>query len=103
MCDTRRPHGYRPHLAVATRRPSRSRTTSSFRNARGCGRHEALAAAPEDAYHCVRLGSGLLPDEESSPTDVVNLGYVVNIVEDPEDRMVVLAAAWQFARKLLIV
>ena len=29
--------------------------------------------------------------------DVVNLGYVVNVIEDPAERVVVLAAAWELA------
>ena len=37
------------------------------------------------------------------PTDVVNLGYVVNVIEDPAERIVVLVAAWSLARKVLIV
>ena len=43
------------------------------------------------------------PDEERTPADVVNLGYVVNVIEDPEDRAVALCAAWELAKKLLIV
>ena len=37
------------------------------------------------------------------PPDVVNLGYVINVIDDPDERTVVLAAAWQLARKVLIV
>ena len=33
----------------------------------------------------------------------MNLGYVVNVIEDPDVRAVVLAAAWNLARKVLIV
>ena len=43
------------------------------------------------------------PDENRTPADVVNLGHVVNVIEDPDERTVVLAAAWSLARKLLIV
>ena len=43
------------------------------------------------------------PDEERAPADVVNLGYVVNVIEDPEQRAVALCAAWDLAQKLLIV
>ena len=43
------------------------------------------------------------PDEERTAADVVNLGYVVNVIEDPDERVVVLAAAWELARKVLIV
>ena len=43
------------------------------------------------------------PDEERTPADVVNLGYVVNVIEDLEERAVALCAAWELAQKLLIV
>ena len=43
------------------------------------------------------------PDEERTAADVVNLGYVVNVIEEPDERVVVLAAAWDLARKVLIV
>ena len=43
------------------------------------------------------------PAEERTPADVVNLGYVVNVIDDPEERAVVLAAAWTLARRVLIV
>ena len=43
------------------------------------------------------------PDEERTPADIVNLGYVVKVIEDPDERVVVLAAAWELARRVLIV
>ena len=43
------------------------------------------------------------PDEKRSPADIVNLGYVVNVIEDPTERVVVLASAWALTRKVLIV
>lgn len=35
--------------------------------------------------------------------DVVNLGYVVNVIEDPQERVAALRSAWQLARRMLIV
>jgi DNA phosphorothioation-associated putative methyltransferase len=35
--------------------------------------------------------------------DVVNLGYVVNVIEDPAERAEVLREAWSLARRFLIV
>jgi DNA phosphorothioation-associated putative methyltransferase len=43
------------------------------------------------------------PDEELRPADVVNLGYVVNVIEDPEERTTALRTAWNLATELLIV
>lgn len=35
--------------------------------------------------------------------DVVNLGYVLNVIEDPAERLETLVSAWRLARRLLIV
>ena len=40
---------------------------------------------------------------EIMPAEVVNLGYVVNVIEDPEERAIALRRAWSMAEKLLIV
>jgi DNA phosphorothioation-associated putative methyltransferase len=37
------------------------------------------------------------------PADVVNLGYVVNVIEDPSERAEALTRAWSFSLKTLIV
>jgi DNA phosphorothioation-associated putative methyltransferase len=69
----------------------------------GCGRGgdiERLAAAGVrcngwDPFHC--------PDGNLEPSDVVNLGYVVNVIEGLEEREETLRRAWAFARCALIV
>ena len=38
-----------------------------------------------------------------APAEVVNLGYVVNVIEDVEERAECLALAWSYAEKALIV
>jgi DNA phosphorothioation-associated putative methyltransferase len=69
----------------------------------GCGRggdvrrlkklgHEARGWDP---VHAARAPLG--------PADVVNMGYVVNVIEDPGERDESLRKAWSFAEGLLIV
>ncbi len=36
-------------------------------------------------------------------TDVVNLGYVINVIENPEERAATLGRAWGLAQQLLVV
>lgn len=48
-----------------------------------------------DPFHC--------PDGNLEPSDVVNLGYVVNVIEELEEREETLRRAWAFARCALIV
>jgi len=43
------------------------------------------------------------PDGPLEPSDVVNLGYVVNVIEDPEERRATLRRAWELARQALVV
>lgn len=43
------------------------------------------------------------PDEPLRLADVVNLGYVVNIIEEPSERADTLRRAWELCRKTLIV
>lgn len=43
------------------------------------------------------------PDADVFPADVVNLGFVVNVIEDPQERVEVLRRAWSLATKALVV
>ena len=69
----------------------------------GCGRGDDLLRLQKMGIAVSGWDPAFFPDEERTPADVVNLGYVVNVVEDPDDRMVVLAAAWELARRVLVV
>ena len=69
----------------------------------GCGRGDDLLRLHKMGIPVSGWDPAFFPDEERSPADVVNLGYVVNVIEDPTERVVVLSAAWELARKVLIV
>ncbi|MHC5670584.1 DNA phosphorothioation-associated putative methyltransferase [Nostoc sp.] len=43
------------------------------------------------------------PDVLHTAADVVNLGYVLNVIEDPEERRQSLRQAWELTHKVLIV
>ena len=43
------------------------------------------------------------PHTEQTPADVVNLGYVVNVIEDTAERRDALLNAWNLTQKVLIV
>ena len=69
----------------------------------GCGRGH-------DIQHLSQLGVRAegwdpvhRPDGRRRPADVVNLGYVVNVIEDPGERASALASAWELTQRLLIV
>ena len=43
------------------------------------------------------------PDVAQAPADVVNLGYIINVIEDTAERREALINAWGLAQKVLIV
>ena len=69
----------------------------------GCGRGGDLKRLHQMGVPVSGWDPAFFPDEDRTPADVVNLGYVVNVIEDHEERAAALCAAWQLARKLLIV
>ena len=69
----------------------------------GCGRGDDLLRLHKLGIPVSGWDPAFFPDEERTPADIVNLGYVVNVIEGPDERIVVLAAAWELARKVLIV
>ena len=69
----------------------------------GCGRGGDLKRLHKMGVPVAGWDPAFFPDEERTPADVVNLGYVVNVIEDLEERAVALCAAWELAQKLLIV
>ena len=57
----------------------------------GCGRGDDLLRLQKMGLAVSGWDPAFFPDEERTPADVVNLGYVVNVIEDSDDRLVVLA------------
>jgi hypothetical protein len=43
------------------------------------------------------------PDAEKTISDVVNLGFVINVIEKPAERREVLHSAWELAKRVLVV
>lgn len=88
-------------LATAIRDSIVTETTSVFDY--GCGRGDDLRNLASLGYTV----SGWDPTHRATasrePADVVNLGYVVNVIEDPRERAETLRNAWQLARRALVV
>jgi len=49
------------------------------------------------------MGSFSSSNNPIVPADIVNLGFVLNVIEDPNERNETLRVAFNLARKLLIV
>jgi DNA phosphorothioation-associated putative methyltransferase len=69
----------------------------------GCGRGEDLELLSSEGIACSGWDPAFRPEAEKSPADVVNLGYVINVVEDPEERASTLRAAWELSQQALVV
>jgi DNA phosphorothioation-associated putative methyltransferase len=69
----------------------------------GCGRGDDLRRLQESGIRADGWDPAHRPDAVRRPADVVNLGYVVNVIEDPLERAEVLRQAWALARSVLVV
>ena len=48
----------------------------------GCGKGDDLRALIAQGIDCSGWDPVFLPDEELTKADIVNLGYVINVIED---------------------
>src|SRR5688500_11190583 len=69
----------------------------------GSGRGGDVAGLRAMGVQASGWAPGIPPEAAKSAGDVVNLGYVVNVIEGADDRAQVLGDAWQLARRLLVV
>jgi DNA phosphorothioation-associated putative methyltransferase len=69
----------------------------------GCGHGQDVAFLQGQGIACTGWDPVLRPDAPRSPADVVNLGYVINVIEDAGERAATLRQAWQLCHKLLVV
>jgi len=69
----------------------------------GCGRGEDLSLLAERRIACDGLDPAFRPDSSPREADVVNLGYVINVIENAEERTATLRKAWELCRDLLVV
>ena len=69
----------------------------------GCGRGTDILHLQHREIACQGWDPAYFPDNERTPADIVNLGYVVNVIENPRERTDALRRAWALARKVLIV
>lgn len=69
----------------------------------GCGRGEDLELLTAAGVPCAGWDPAYRPDAARSEADVVNLGYVINVIEDTRERAETLRAAWALCRQVLSV
>ncbi len=69
----------------------------------GCGRGDDLRALQSRGLDAAGWDPYFARDGERREADVVNLGFVLNVIEDLAERREALARAWAFARRVLVV
>jgi DNA phosphorothioation-associated putative methyltransferase len=69
----------------------------------GCGRGSDVRLLSDAGYRSAGWDPHHLPEAARLNADIVNLGYVVNVIEAQDERAAVLEDAWRLARSILIV
>lgn len=69
----------------------------------GCGKGKDLELLRGAEIDCEGWDPVHRPDVAPRNSDVVNLGYVINVIEDPRERIDVLKRAWDLAQRCLVV
>jgi hypothetical protein len=78
---------------------AKSRTVFDY----GCGQGEDVAALSLQGYEAFGWDPHHAMAGPRRPADVVNLGFVLNVIEDPRERLETLKSAWGFARQALCI
>lgn len=69
----------------------------------GCGQGDDVALLQGNGYEAFGWDPHHAPDGPRRTADVVNLGFVLNIIENPHERVETLKAAWSFAKRVMTV
>ncbi len=69
----------------------------------GCGRGEDVKYLRSQGIQASGWDPHYQPDTAPATADVVNLGYVLNVIEDPVERQATLRKAYELAQRTLIV
>lgn len=69
----------------------------------GCGRGEDVEALSDAGIRVAGWDPHFRPDTPQREADVVNLGYVINVIPDIAERHEVVRNAWQLANRALVI
>jgi DNA phosphorothioation-associated putative methyltransferase len=69
----------------------------------GCGHGGDIELLQEQGIACSGWDPVFRPNSPQLPADVVNLGFVINVIEDPVERVATLRQAWQLCKQALVV
>jgi hypothetical protein len=69
----------------------------------GCGRGDDIRTLSNLGITASGWDPAHAPHQEKHEADLVNVGYVINVIEDPAERVTALQDAWRLTRSTLIV
>jgi DNA phosphorothioation-associated putative methyltransferase len=69
----------------------------------GCGFGDDVAALSAAGFEAFGWDPHHAPEGPRRPADLVNLGFVLNVIEDLHERAETLKVAWSFARRALVI
>ncbi|MDJ0734928.1 MAG: DNA phosphorothioation-associated putative methyltransferase [Nostocaceae cyanobacterium] len=69
----------------------------------GCGHGGDVKRIAHQGYTSRGWDPYYAPEVEGTPADIVNIGYVINVIEDQQERREALINAWDLTRKVLLV
>jgi len=69
----------------------------------GCGHGQDIQLLRDMGIDCDGWDPVFRPEADRKPADVVNLGYIINVVEHIEERSGVVRTAWELCNGLLVV
>lgn len=69
----------------------------------GCGRGDDLRELEANGLDALGWDPVFSPDNDKVKSDIVNLGFVLNVIEDQDERLEALLNAWDLADKILVV
>ncbi|MGV0025759.1 DNA phosphorothioation-associated putative methyltransferase [Phormidesmis priestleyi] len=69
----------------------------------GCGQGSDVQRVAEQGFSGSGWDPHYQPDTPCTAADTVNLGYVINVIENPTERREALVKAWALTQKVLIV
>lgn len=69
----------------------------------GCGRGDDVCGLKENGVPVSGWDPHFMPDADRTAADIVNLGFVINVIESREERDEALRAARALAKRLLVV
>jgi DNA phosphorothioation-associated putative methyltransferase len=69
----------------------------------GCGRGDDVRGLLENGLEAAGWDPYYAPDRPIHPADIVNLGFVINVIEDFDERVEALTRAYSLAERLLVV